>query len=361
MQVAVPSIAVRPLAGARPAAHAPSYEFDRLSGVDLPLINALYNECYPFRRLAEADWFYRRNPWGEPIVWGAFNSGRLVGIRPAIPWRFCGPAGTWDAYQLIDALVAPGHRGQGLFRRMMTQTTEWAVRERVSLFSFPNANSLAAYDRLGTMQVVHSCQSAMKVLCWPRFVRVNLRLGSDRGPDAQPMGTCTEIVEDDITVTSIEQFEEDFTEVHAAVARTVGCFTERPRSFLNWRYTNAPGRAYHRALVRVNGGSCGYVILGLKHEVAHLVDVFLPPERPLLARLSRPLARFARRLGACAICFRASENNPFAAILGRRVLVKKHVQVVAMDTATATRFRSTLGDSSRARPAYFVMGDSDVW
>ena len=62
------------------------YTFRRLASTELSLVNDLYNKIYHCNRSgAQAEWLYRHNPYGEPIIIGAFDSsGQLVGMRPAV-------------------------------------------------------------------------------------------------------------------------------------------------------------------------------------------------------------------------------------------------------------------------------------
>lgn len=350
MRAAHASAARRSDLGPVAAVDESAYEFARLDPVDYSLANDLYNQCYPFRPIEEADWLYRQNPWGPSLIWGAFTGeGRLVGMRPAIPWRFFGSGGQRPAYQLVDALVAPDHRGRGLFRRLMTHTLDWAARRRVTLFSFPNESSLAAYRAMGELQVVDRCHSEMKVLRWPRFVRTRLThdhsavIGSDPTPAV--------LVDGDITMKVADRFDGDLSPIHVALARHHFSFTLREPRFLNWRYRSVPGRSYIILLVTQAGHAQGHLVIRMKDGIAYLVDVFIRPLPDLLARVGRLLAVLARDLGTSAICFRTSENDLFAHILGHGALVKNQVQTVAMDSRSLARFSNP----------YFVMGDSDVW
>src|SRR5439155_6202303 len=182
--------------------------------------NNIYNRCYlTHRSVAEADWLYRRNPYGEGIVFGAFDpADHLVGIRPAIAWRlFCGGQER-PAYQFTDAVVAPEHRAKGIFGRLVRDMCALAAERDFSLFSFPNSNSLPIYLRTRSLERIVGCRTRVKVLAW--FGYIQYRRGRGVGhATSQVRDGGSGVTDRDLSLLPIGRFRSDFEEIHAALAR----------------------------------------------------------------------------------------------------------------------------------------------
>src|SRR5690349_8418110 len=125
------------------------YAYRRLLPPELPLLNELYNENYQVQRpLAEAAWLYGPNPNGEALIYAAFDdSGRLAGMRPAVPIALDWRGEQRPAYVFADAIVARAHRGRGIFSHLVRLITEQAQQEDFTLFTTPNSSSLPIYRR----------------------------------------------------------------------------------------------------------------------------------------------------------------------------------------------------------------------
>lgn len=84
------------------------------------------------RNLAYLEWKYRENPYLEgPLIHVALERGRPVAMRGMWGARFEAGSSGWAATLPCagDVVVAPGHRGRGLFASL-TRTAEAALAER---------------------------------------------------------------------------------------------------------------------------------------------------------------------------------------------------------------------------------------
>jgi GNAT superfamily N-acetyltransferase len=329
---------------------------------ELALVNDLYNRCYRADRpLAEAEWLYKGNPYGEGVIFGAFDGhDRLVGVRPTIAWKFVWSGHEKLAYQFTDAIVAPEHRGQGIFTRLVKDMCEWADEYDVGLYSFPNQNSLPIYLKSGRLEYAVRCRAQVKILSWPRYLRY--RVGRRRAA-AEPEPTVTvdeaAVGERETFLTPIGRFESDFEDVHADLG-SIAAFTLRRKEFLNWRYFEAPARRYHVALVQQAGQPHGFVAARMIHDVMHVLDVFVRPATRLVERMPRLLTRWARQLGATAIYFDASRGNLFQRAFHRNgFLLTRKTGGVVLDRRSLSELASSRDRSTDAGDVYLVRGDSD--
>jgi GNAT superfamily N-acetyltransferase len=342
------------------------YACRRLLPAELPLLNELYNQNYQARRpLAEAAWLYGGNPAGEALIYAAFDdSGRLAGMRPAVPITLDWRGEERPAYVFADAVVAPGHRGRGIFSHLVRLITEQAEREDFTLFTIPNENSLPVYRRSDRLQVLGSTETLVRPIEWRRYFVHRLGLEERAGAPLPDAGWRDGIERGGLALRPIERFDSDFDDVHAALAQRVATFTRRRRAFLQWRYFGCAAREYRAALVSRGTETLGYVVLRMIGEVAHLVDVdvFLPPERPLASQVLDLAARWAQRMGAIAVHFNASRGNVYHAAAARAgYCFRKRSGSLVLDRRSGDLLESRQAGPLGTRDAYFVMGDFDFF
>jgi GNAT superfamily N-acetyltransferase len=348
---------------APPAAAAPArYSYRRLAMAELPLLNQLYNACYGRDRpLADAEWLYGKNPNGEALIMAAFDGdGELAGARPALPWRIVWQDQQRTAYEFADALVAPRHRNQGIFTRLVKQICQVADQNDYMLFTLPNDSSLSVYMRSGAFQVVGSSETRVRPISWLRYAAH--RLGAKAGDEPRPLRERKDsaLKEGDVRLLPVDRFESGFEQIHSEFARVAATFTLRHRAFLQWRYFGSPVRRYHVALVEQGGRNRGYLVMRTIDRVAHLIDVFVTPDMELACKVFRLATAWARQMGVIAVQFNASHGNFFRpAAVRTGYWLKKNSGTMVIDRRSA----ELLAGISRpgVHDLYFVMGDFDFF
>lgn len=339
------------------------YSFRRLAMTELALVNDLYNRCYQASRsIEEAEWLYKRNPYGEGVIFGAFDGrDQLVGVRPTIAWKFFWNGHEKLVYQFTDALVAPEHRGQGIFTRLVRSMCEWADEYDVGLYSFPNENSLPIYLKSGSLDYVARCRAQVKVLAWERYIRYKLGLRGSAVEQHAPAGVQEAgLSERDTCLTPIGRFESDFEDIHSELGRVVASFTLRRKEFLNWRYFESPERRYRVAVVQRAERPDGYVVVTMINEIAHVMDVFLRPDDRLVEQVPRLLTRWARHMDARAIYVDASRGNVFQrAFRHNGFLLTRKTGGVVLDSRSLRQLASARRRAMDVGDFYFATGDSD--
>jgi len=339
-----------------------SYTFRRVANHELPLVNELYNRCLRINRsLAEAEWLYRGNPYGEGIVFGAFDShDHLVGARPTIAWRFSWAGREKAAYQFTDAVVTPEHRGKGIFGRLVKDMCDLAAEIDVSLFSFPNSNSLPIYLKMGLLERIADCRTLVKVLAWWKYIQYRRGRAIARASSSRVDDGGSRITVRDLSLLPIGHFQSDFEDIGAELGRVVARFTLRRKDFLNWRYFECPDRQYRVALVKLGDRTEGYVVIRMIGHIAHVIDVFVRPTPMVVDAVPRLLTQWARQMDAIAVYVDASKGNVFErAFLRDGFLLRRTTGDIVLDTRSRRELAITPHRSPSDREFYFAMGDSD--
>jgi GNAT superfamily N-acetyltransferase len=347
-------------------AEVPRYTYRRLTMNELPLLNDLYNQHYAGPRpLAEAEWLYAGNPYGESLIYAAFDeSGALAGMRPAIPFRLYWRGQERIAYEFADALVGHAHRGRGIFGRLVNAICEHAEKEDFTLFSIPNGNSLPIYRRSQRLQVLGGTETLARPIAWRRYLArfLGMPVPSRTGAPVSARVWRASLADGAVALEPVDRFDHDFEDAHVELATKVASFTLRRREFLQWRYFGSPVRQYRVALVKEHGRVRGYLVVRLIDEIAHLVDVFMPPDRALARSALKLAARWAERMGAIAVHFNASRGNVFHAAAARAgYCLWKPSGSLVIDRLSGDLLESRQCGPLGVRDAYFVMGDFDFF
>lgn len=343
-------------------AASPRYSYRRLSVAELPLLNDLYNACYQTNRpLEEAEWLYKNNPNGPALIMAAFDeSNQLAGVRPAIPWKFSWRGQERTAYEFADALVAPQHRNRGIFTRLVKLICELAERSDFTLFTIPNGNSLPVYQRIPMLQVLGICETRVKPISWPRYIGYRMGLDGHESLHAVIGQRESSLKDGDVCLTPVSRFGCDFEQTRSDLGTIVAGFTLRRREFLQWRYFGSPVRHYRVALIEQRGHTRGYVVIRMIHRIAHVIDVFLKPDRQLACQAFGLLIGWATQLGAIAIHFNASRDNFFHDVAAQcGFWLKKTSGTLVLDRRSAELFASSRSGRLEMADLYVVMGDFD--
>jgi len=344
------------------SAAAARYSYRCLTMAELPLLNDLYNACYQANRpLGEAEWLYRNSPNGPALIMAAFDEhGRLAGVRPAIPWKFSWRGQERTAYEFADALVAPQHRNRGIFTRLVKLICELAERNDFTLFTIPNGNSLPVYQRIPMLQVLGPCETRVKPISWPRYLGYRIGLDGHESPHAHIGEREPSLSDGDVRLAPVSRFDCDFAATHSGLETLVAGFTLRRKAFLQWRYFGSPVRQYRVALIEQRGHTRGYVVIRIVHRIAHLIDVFLKPDRQLACATFGLLIGWATQLGAIAIHFNASKDNFFHDVASQcGFWLKKTSGTLVLDRRSAELFAAGRSGHLEMAEFYFVMGDFD--
>lgn len=112
-------------------------------------ILGLFEDSFGSRLTAELwTWAYIENPNGEPIVSLCHDGSRLVGHYAMIPMPLCRGLETAKSYLSMTTMIAPTHRGHGLFVGLAKAAYMAATSLGVDyVVGFPNQNSAPGFRK----------------------------------------------------------------------------------------------------------------------------------------------------------------------------------------------------------------------
>lgn len=234
------------------------------------LKEAVYNR--PVDRAA-FEWEYFRHPRSREIrVLVVEQERQLVAATTRLPATFRLDGEDRPAFFNIDSMVHPDHRRKGRMRDLY-QFARSHLPAGALTFSkgsssqiYPLLLSIGHQEILPNTHLV-SYPSATRWL----MSRLRLRSSSHEAVARPPAGF------DDFH--PIERFDADFDAFFLRVARKYSGLFVRDAAHMNWRYRDIPHRSYLAFQRVVEGQIVAVVILSVRGEQGHIVDVLWDPER----------------------------------------------------------------------------------
>lgn len=99
-------------------------------------------------------WKHLSNPFGVSFAMGAWDSGRLVGLRMFMRWEFIGPDDKIvKAIRPVDTVTHEDYKGKGIFKTLTLQGLESERDNYDIIFNTPNQNSLPGYLKMGWQKI----------------------------------------------------------------------------------------------------------------------------------------------------------------------------------------------------------------
>jgi len=226
-------------------------------------------------------WKHVDNPAGASPTWVAADaSGRIVGVRTFLRWRFDGPAGPLSAVRAVDTVTHPDARGQGLFKRLTLLGLDELAAEGVDfVFNTPNDQSRPGYLSMGWQPV-----RRLAVAVRPRGLRGAVRMARNRVPadlDSLPVEAGR---------AAADGLDDPACQVLAGPGG--GTSTVRDPAYLRWRYAGLPELAY-RVLALGADPAEGVAIVRVRRRGA--------ATEATVAELAAPGARASARLASLVL------------------------------------------------------------
>ncbi len=352
-------------------------EIRRAREEDLSRIQTFIAETYgsttPFKGEARWRWQFLdapARPEGDtgPTVWIADDNGRVAGqiaVQDGALWL---GGQQYDAGWIVDVMVHPDYRGQGLGHRiheavavdratLVTLTMAPATRrmaEKASCVTLGEASYHLLPLRLSGTTVARfvAYKTAHKARLAPIARLFNATrvgpalLGTVVTAAARRRGrgaTAFDIEEVAAFPPEMDAFWERVKPAYPAVF-------ERTAAFLNWRYQEVPDLAYRCFLLRKDGEMRGYLVTRRGHQPAELplgviADMLVAPEDhaaldALVAQARKTLAPDCEYIeaGASTPAYRAALDRA-----GFRV-VRRHAPTVVTSDPDVRRLAETHRD-----------------
>lgn len=265
-------------------------------------------------------WFYDNNPAGKALVWVAEerSTSRIIGMNGFFPWRISVRGRDVLGSQNADLVVIPEYRRQGVFLALGQLAIGQELREcGVQLvFGFPNEAALPGHKRLGCMDI-----GALRSLVIPidtEWIAQTLfkskGLACLVGKSLRLLRRCRRFRPSQVKDTSIkcalaERFDERFDPFLRAIGNIRPIQPKRTIRYLNWRYSERPGRSYRVLTAESSNGIEGYTVLNSKGRVLYINEL-MTSRRSAEAALVENVVEYAERGGFALVHYQAMTGHP---------------------------------------------------
>lgn len=236
-------------------------------------------------------WKHLENPFGASFLLVAEDSGRIIGLRAFMRWRFVAGGRTLTAVRAVDTATHPDHQGRGIFSRLTLQALDELRGEVDLVFNTPNEKSFPGYLRMG-WRTVGRIPISIRVRRPVRFLREFRALRVESASTDLPRveaETAAEALRDE------EQLEALLSGEDSLDPRLS---TPRAPSYLRWRYASAPLLDYSAVRLEEGGRLRGLALFRVRPRgrlvEATVAEVLVAHgDREAGARVLRRVARSA--------------------------------------------------------------------
>ncbi|MFZ5800485.1 MAG: GNAT family N-acetyltransferase, partial [Candidatus Omnitrophota bacterium] len=191
-------------------------------------------------------WQYANNPFGRAITLLAKENGALAGQYANIPIDLKLDGKVVKAATVIDLMVRPEFRRQGIFKKMGEEANRILSRENFALsLAFPSRKDSSAgfVQRLG-WQVVGE-------------LRVMVGITVPKSGTLGRRGTGAPVIK----IKTADSFPERVNELWEETRPQIKVGVERNQKYLNWRYGQNPATKYEIFLGFQDNDLAGYLVL----------------------------------------------------------------------------------------------------
>jgi GNAT superfamily N-acetyltransferase len=308
---------------------APSLSRCRLDELDdlLRFRRAVHGEQSTFADESYLRWMYLGHPAADPAALSCWTcrspDGHVIGQIGGYPVGLRIGDEHARAFWTLDGAVEPGHRGRGIFGRLLQPA---AVERAVAMVTESSPSATKAMLRAGWIDLG----------TLPIFIRP-LRIGSmlqTRGRSA--LGETVGLAADlalwsadrlarvacaiaSLDLEEISRFDGRADAIWEKASRSYRVICSRDSATLNWRFVDFPKSRYRSFYLRRHGEAIGYVVLSLGsrgRDPAGIIVDFLcePPWIPGLLALCLQFFRAERMSTVCCLHRNPVSTAAFAAL-----------------------------------------------
>jgi GNAT superfamily N-acetyltransferase len=98
-------------------------------------------------------WKHMASPFGRSILLVAEQDGEVIGLEGWMRWRVTAAGRIFEALRAVDLAVAPEHRGKGVQKALLRQSTDHFPEEAAFTFASPNEQSRPWTLKAGRLEV----------------------------------------------------------------------------------------------------------------------------------------------------------------------------------------------------------------
>jgi GNAT superfamily N-acetyltransferase len=253
---------------------------------DLTELVDLHNRV--FRTQTDAPtWYWKHHSRDSTSdwVWVATAGGKIIGQYAGIPVTFWQEGQNLPAILVVDAVVAPEFRRQGVLTELVTHAHKaWKQMGMNFAYGLPNQQWGSRLQALGFEPYSSMVWQALALKPTAIFFRkVEIAISSVPWIDSVWAGLWNKKVpESEIEVGPIETVDPGLNQYWQDFKAQVGTSLLRDAAWLEWRYFQHPGLKYVFLLARRSGRPAGYLVYRLDDvpigRVGYLVECSAYPE-----------------------------------------------------------------------------------
>lgn len=289
---------------------------DNLSVTDMMRENFLREKMRKARYFCPEywKWQYRANPAGEAITLLAKDNGALAGQYANIPLDLKLDGKMAKAATVIDLMVRPEYRRQGLFRKMGEESNHILNAQGVGLsLAFPSRkDSFAGFvNRLG-WQVVGELPVTIKPV-WGRWKIEDRKLIDETNLRPSALDSRKSALKIEIA----SEFPQEVDTLWGSLKPEIKVGIVRNQKYLNWRYCQNPAAKYEIFLAYQDNGLAGYLVLKTERimgiKIGIIADMLCRSDEIIIRQLVNKGMKYLQAQGAAACV--SIKNKLYAAAL----------------------------------------------
>jgi hypothetical protein len=260
---------------ARPPAQIRNYRKQDKTAL-LELFAACWDEEKSEMNLACWEWLYEMNPNTDPerpVIFILEEAGRIIGSVSCVPAQLMVEGVIYNFHWVMDYMVHPRHRGGMKGFRLAREVIKlsastlgsgFPIQETVPIWL--RAGKKVGVDEVGAFgpmvlplnaRYLLQRKSLNPLLTWTANLALKPTLALQRM--FRGLGTPRDA---GLTITGVERFDRDASDFFARVGPGYPIIVVRDDSYLNWRFSDYPGKHYTKLVARDASGSMrGYLVL----------------------------------------------------------------------------------------------------
>ena len=338
----------------------PRFELRLSTPEDFPEIYALLNNVFGGKRtIAELEWMYEKNPYGQAICELTIekSSGLIISTNAHFPWPLRKGDADLEGKQAGDSATLSRMQRQGLqgLRGQFQKFHPW--NDQKIVIGLPNAASRAAVKKYNRPDLlVDQIPFAKKIVDWQRFLSakgVPDYLARLVAPLANTIGRTTHHKQRNLRIEPIHQFDQQHQTLSLNCSRSDGFWCPHGAQWMNWRYFDQPKKEYVAHGLYSGDELKAFSVMRLNGDNAMLLELISSCAQYSKVLLNE-IEKIARDNGAITIDTYESRNwEQWSALKQQRYIMRPsniYIQVRCADQ-----------DSLRPENWQFLPGDSDVF
>jgi GNAT superfamily N-acetyltransferase len=276
------------------------YEADTAELIEVLQVHLPY---LPHDRIFE--WLYRKNPFGEALVWVAVEPAgkRMIGVAAAFPRLMYNHGVEMPGYVLGDFCIDPAHRSLGLAVSLQRACLDEIAARDAFGFDFPSRSMLSVYQRL-RIEANASMVRYAKPLRADRKVAQRVTVPFVAAGITTVANAALRLRERNVKrnaglkiATEPGPWGEEFSRVAREWSPRMGVCVARTQEYLNWRYREHPLREYRMIVARREDLLRGYLVYHVHGEDC-TIDDLLSVDNEISSALLGEAAAVARECRA---------------------------------------------------------------